>query len=168
MSSFPYFYFTPYQKDINAALQALRQQEFEAGRYGSADSDLLMSSFQFPPDSDSPSPGAQHSSVEEAIKAGGEYGTGSILDIQRVAEEPGFLASFPLPSDWLVRFLGTDKPSRDLVEQVIIQEEYLEDSDEDDVWGELADEMGAGGSCYLIVYEGDEPSEIFFLGYSVD
>ena len=32
----PYFYFTPYQKDIHAALQALREREFKAGRYDPA------------------------------------------------------------------------------------------------------------------------------------
>jgi hypothetical protein len=166
MSSFPYYYFTPYQEDINAALQDLRQREFEAGRYNPAmymnEPSLFMSSFQFPPDANSITPGAKHSSIEEAVKAGEACGTGSILDIQRVSDLPEFLASSPISSEWLVQFFETDKPERELVESIIIREEG------DDVWDELADEMGAGGSCYLIVYENDQPSEIFFMGYSID
>jgi hypothetical protein len=166
MSSSPYYYFTQYQEDVNAALQDLRQREFEAGRYDPAmymnEPSLFMSNFQFPPDESSIAPGAKHSSIEEAVKAGEACGTGSILDIQRVSDFPEFLASSPLSSEWLIQFLGTDKPGRELVESVIIQEEEVE------VWDELADEMGAGGSCYLIVYENDKPSEIFFMGYSID
>ncbi|MBE9040177.1 hypothetical protein IQ235_05145 [Oscillatoriales cyanobacterium LEGE 11467] len=34
MGGNPWHYFTPYRADINSALQALREQEFRAGRYG--------------------------------------------------------------------------------------------------------------------------------------
>ena len=33
MGGEPWFYFFPYQADINSALQALRRREFQAGRY---------------------------------------------------------------------------------------------------------------------------------------
>jgi hypothetical protein len=171
MASFPYYYFTQYQEDINAAFQALRQREFEAGRYNPAmymhDPGLFMFDFQFPPDASSIAPGAKHSSIEEAIEAGDASGTGSILDIQKISDSPDFLASSPLSTEWLIRFFGTDKPNRELVERVIVQEEWLDEEDVD-VWGDFADEMGAGESRYFIVYKDDEPSEIFFMGYSVD
>lgn len=171
MGSFPYYYFSSYQKDIGVALQELRQREFEAGRYDPAmymhEPNLFMSNFQFPPDENSIAPRAKHSSIEEAVKAGEASGTGSILDIQRISDSPDFLASFPLSTEWLMRFFGTDKPTRELVERVILEEVPISEDDLD-VWDDLADEMGAGGSCYLIVYEGDKPSEVFFMGYSVD
>jgi hypothetical protein len=125
-----------------------------------------MYNFQFPPDASSIAPGATHFSIEEAVKAGDASGTGSILDIHRISDSPEFLASFPLSNEWLIRLLGTHEPGRELVNQVILQEEYL-DEDNSDVWGDLADEMGSGGSCYFVVYENDKPSEIFFTGYSL-
>ncbi len=171
MASHPYYYFTQYQKDVSAALQGLRQREFEAGRYNPAmymhDPSLFMSNFQFPPDANSVAPGAKHSSIEEAVEAGEESGTCSILDIQRISDSPAFLASSPLSNEWLIRLFRTNTPGRELVAQVIIQEEYLDEEDFD-VWGELADEMGRGESFYFTVYENDEPSELFFMGYSID
>ena len=171
MASFPYYYFTPYQEDINTALQGLRQREFEAGRYDPAmymnDPGLFMSNFLFPPDVDSIAPGARHSSIEEAIQAGDASGTGSILDIERVSDSPDFLASSPLSVEWLMRFFGTDKPNREIVESVIVREESLDEEDVD-AWDDFADEMGGGESRYFIVYKDDKPSEIFFMGYSVD
>jgi hypothetical protein len=73
MGANPYFYFTPYQKDIQAALEALREQEFKAGRYSPAmsmaDPPSYMFAFKFPPDDTSPAPGARHNSIGEAIDA---------------------------------------------------------------------------------------------------
>ena len=166
MSSFPYYYFSNYQEDVDIALQELRQREFEAGRYAPV---MFMDGFRFPPDENSIAPGAQHSSIEAAIKAGGAEGTGSILDIQRILDSPDFsnpypLSTSPLPPEFLMHFFSTDQPTRQLVERVIIEEA----DDTLDVWDELADELGAGGSRYLIVYKGGAPSEIFFIGYSVD
>lgn len=135
MASSPYYYFTQYQEDINAALQGLRQREFEAGRYDPAmymhDPGSFMFNFQFPPDINSIAPGAKHPSIEEAIKAGDACGTGSILDIQRISDSPDYLASSPLSIEWLMRFFGTDKPNHELVERVIVQEESLNEEDID-------------------------------------
>src|SRR5260370_6970923 len=89
-------YFTAYQKDIQATLDSLREQEFKAGRYdpamSMADPPSFMFAFKFPPDETSPAPGAQHNSIEEAIDAGAESGsgTGSILHIMRISTEPDY------------------------------------------------------------------------------
>ena len=60
MGASPYFYFTPYQDDIHAALQALREKEFEAGRYDPAmqmaEPPSYMFLFAFPPDDRVPGP----------------------------------------------------------------------------------------------------------------
>lgn len=169
MGSYPYYYFCKYQENIGEALQGLRQHEFEAGRYNPAmfDLDLSMASFQFPPNESSVSPGAKHSSIEEAFKAGGSEGTGSILDIQRVSETPESSASSPLSTEFLMRFFKTEQPTHEVVESVIVQEEPLDEDDLDsmDAWDDFADEVGARGGCHFIVYVDDEPSEIFFMGY---
>ncbi|NET10713.1 MAG: hypothetical protein F6K16_39690 [Symploca sp. SIO2B6] len=168
MGSYPYFYFTEYQEDSNAALQALRQREFEAGRYEGAME--TWRDVEFPPDKNSPAPGAQHSSIEEAMEDSDGCGTGSILDIQRVSPQPEFLASSPLPGDFLIRLVGTEKPTHGLVNRIVCQEDIRdEDTNVDEnVWDEIADEMGSGGSFYFVVYENDQPSELFFMGYSID
>ena len=66
MGAEPYFYFVEYNPDINAALQELREREFEAGRYNPVMRSLYS---LFPIGPDSPAPGAQHDSIEEAREA---------------------------------------------------------------------------------------------------
>ena len=100
MGADPYFYFVPYQKDIQAALQALRETEFKAGRYDPAmrmaDPPSYTFQMRFPPDESWPTPGAQHASIEEALEASEESGTGSILDLSRVGSAPDFFTVCPL------------------------------------------------------------------------
>src|SRR5262245_35720339 len=124
MGAHPYFYFTPYQKDIGAALDALRQQEFKAGRYDPALSMATPPTYAFqlpfPPDETWPRPGAQHASIEEAMEAADASGTGSILDIAQITADPDYAAACALPDDMLVAIFGTSQPSRSLVEDVLI------------------------------------------------
>jgi hypothetical protein len=169
MGSRPYYYFCKYQEDIGTALQNLRQREFEAGRYNPAmyDAGISMSSLDFPPTDNSVSPGAKHSSIEEAFKAGGSEGTGSILDIQSISKTSEFMTSSPLPPEFLTRFFNTEQPNRELVESIIVREEILDEDDLDslDAWDDFADLVETPGGCHFIVYEDDKPSEIFFMGY---
>jgi hypothetical protein len=166
MGANPYFYFTPYQSDIRAALQALREKEFNAGRYDPAmqmaDPPSYMFEFSFPPDETIPGPGAQHGSIDEAIGAAMESGTRSILDIMRIADEPDFFAACPLPPDDLIAMFGTAEPTRDLVEEVLIKKQRGDPLER--FWGRI--ERGQG--LYIIVYDGAQPREIFFAGYSWD
>ena len=76
-------YFVPYEGDIQAALDKLKEREFRAGRYNPA-----MRSIPFPVDPGGPAPGAKHASVEAARAAAEEDGTRSILDMDRVVTEP--------------------------------------------------------------------------------
>ena len=70
MGGEPWDYFVPYEENIQAALEKLRQREFRAGRYrGSEDTPATM---------------------EEAFENMGASGTASILDIMFVDEEPNF------------------------------------------------------------------------------
>jgi hypothetical protein len=166
MGSSPYFYFTPYQKDVQAALDGLREHEFKAGRYdpamSMADPPSYMFAFKFPPDDTSPAPGARHSSIGEAIDAGAESGTRSILDIMRITSEPDYFAACALPPDELIGLFGTIKPTRELVERVLIG---TESSLGVNLFWERIDR---GQGRYVVVYDKSGPNELFFAGMSWD
>src|ERR1700674_170072 len=109
MGGHAWLYFVPYQADISAALQALRQREFHAGRYNPA--------VRFPMDLDAPSPGAQHASIEEALEASDADGTRSILDMERIGQSPGLGVVVPLPRERLVELYDTHQPTRQMIEK---------------------------------------------------
>ena len=149
MGGEPYYYVVPYQKDIGAALQALRRREFEAGRYNPV---VPFLSDYFPLGPQSPAPGRQHESIEEALEASDAGGTRSILDIEAVSDTPGFGVAVRLPDDTLTRLYGTPRPSRAQVEAAM----------------DFLDDIERGHAVYVVLYDGDTPSEILFAGYSYD
>jgi hypothetical protein len=175
MGAHPYYYFTAYQNDIQAALERLREHEFKAGRYypasSTADPPFYMFNFKFPPDDASPAPGARHNSIDEAIAAGEDQGTGSILDIERTTDKPQFLAACPLPSHELIALFGTAEPTRERLETVLFPERTT-DKDADaaalSLAGRFWDPIRRGQGRYIVLYDKAEPREIFFAGYSVD
>ncbi len=130
MGGHAYWYFTPYQSDLNSALQNLRQQEFEAGRYNP------VNPFPFSPDFNEqikairPDPG-NYSSIEEALEASAESGTRSILDIESVSDQPGSCVASPVSSQYLFRFFGTDKPSRQVIETGLFEAQQVDDDEQD-------------------------------------
>jgi hypothetical protein len=145
-------YFVPYRDDVGGALEDLKQREFEAGRY------------------DKPvGPHFPATSIEEAVRACGASGTRSILDMVGVADgprplgfsladafesgvDPGFGLVAPLAPETLVELFGTTRPSRAMIE-------------ENGGYYELIDR---GLGIYIVAYDGDLPSELFFAGYSFD
>lgn len=147
MGAHPYWYFVPYQRDINKALQELRQREFQAGRYNP-----VMRFPEFPVDTRFPSLGAQHKSIEQAIAAADADGTRSILDIESVEDEqdPGVAA--PLDDETLETYFETTEPTHEAIEENM---DFLE-------------EVERGHCVYIVVYKEDQPHEIFFAGYSYD
>jgi hypothetical protein len=142
----PYYYYVPYNPDIQAALDDLRKREFKAGRYFPA------TSMEFPLTQDSPAPGAQHSSIEEALSDAGESGTYSILDISQVGPRPDLFTAGPLSKTELVELFGTDQPGRVRVEEAF------------DLW----DKIDRGHCVYVICYTDGMPDGIYFGGYSFD
>ncbi|BAY16604.1 hypothetical protein NIES21_24340 [Anabaenopsis circularis NIES-21] len=176
-----YWYYTDYQPDLNAALQTLRQREFQAGRYNPA-----IPLLDFPITENSPSPGAQHISIEAALEASEADGTRSILDILRVADKPCPLSrdefeealgggeefhqilgevwntAFLLTSAELITLFGTEQPTHEMIESVILGNT---NSDAAEVFW---DSIDRGSARYIIVYAENQPSEIFFAGYSFD
>jgi hypothetical protein len=147
MGAHPWFYFVDHQPNVGDALQSLRQREFKAGRYNP-----VIDFPEFPVDAGSPSPGAQHASIEEAMEDADADGTRSILDMEGISDTPDYGAVTPLPKETLFDLFGTDKPTREMVES-----NY-----------DLLEEIERGQGVYIIVYEDEKPSEIFFAGYSYD
>ena len=147
MGGHPWFYFVAYQPDINIALQELRQREFAAGRYNPV---LWMP--PFPVDVNSPAPGAQHASIEEAMEDADADGTRSILDMERISDTPDYGAVVPLSKEEVIDLFGTDKPTRKMIE----------------VNDDLFEMLERGQGVYVIAYQDDKPSEIYFAGYSYD
>ena len=149
MGAEPWSCFVPYQPDIAAALEAAKAQEFAAGRYRVFDPD------------DPPA------TIDEACEQAAESGTASVLDMIGVADTPheevsDMFASGELPSHFgmvapldparLRELYRTDRPTRPLVEKNLGFYEWID----------------RGLGVYVIVYEGETPSEIFFAGYSFD
>jgi hypothetical protein len=145
-------YFVPYREDIAGALEDLRRREFEAGRYRKPVG---------------PHPPA--TSIVEAVRACDASGTGSILDMIGIADaprppgfrledafesdvDPMFSMVAPLAPEQLIELFGTERPSRAMIE-------------DNDAYYDLIDR---GLGLYIVAYDGDEPSELFFLGLSYD
>ncbi|HZV35558.1 MAG TPA: hypothetical protein VFB72_13375 [Verrucomicrobiae bacterium] len=159
-------YFTPYQEDVENALQALRKEVFEKGEYGqssalkSSDFDSLPPELKFAfegmRDLDEEKFGSKEfDSIEELLEEAAEDGTHSILDIARTAKEPEFAVAWPAPKEAIIRVYGTARPTRSEIE---------------DKQGELTDvmELERWQAVFVTVYSEGKPSEIYFEGVSGD
>jgi hypothetical protein len=92
-------------------------------------------------------------SITELLERAGESGTHSILDIERVSEQPGFGVAAPLSADSLRQVFETDVPTHEEVERR---------------WPDVAEQLGRWQACYLVVYRDGEPHEYAFIGCSGD
>jgi hypothetical protein len=92
------------------------------------------------------------SSPEEALELAEEDGTGSILDIMDISAQPDFFCAAAWSEAELEALFGTTQPTAGMVEG------------NQDFW----DSLDRGMARYTIIYEGNEPSQIFFAGYSFD
>ena len=146
MGGHAWWYLVPYEKDVAQSLEALRQREFAAGRYNP-----VVSFPNFPVDLRH-APGRRHSSIEEAREDADADGTRSILDVSRISTTPDYDAVAPLDEGELIEFFGTTQPTA----------EEVEDCED------LFDQIERGQGVYVIVYEKEKPSQIFFAGYSYD
>ena len=89
---------------------------------------------------------------EAALEMTEADGTRSILDISRISDHPDFCCASPLSAEELESYFGTQKPK-----EVMLRES-----------GEFLEDIERGMARYVILYEGDEPSGIYFAGYSFD
>jgi hypothetical protein len=155
-----WYYFVPYQSDINRALQALRRQVFERGRYhrpAAFYAHMLTLQPEVGPERVASAIrtlwAAPPRTMDELIERNGEAGTHSIIDIEQVWDQPGFGVAWPLTPDQLLDVFGTTEPTRD---QVLLHERS----------GILGAYRQRWQALYIVVYCGGLPSEIFFRGYS--
>jgi hypothetical protein len=148
MGAVPWFYIVPYQPNVRRAMLELREREFRAGRYNPV--------VAFPHTATN-APGARHRSIDEAREAADADGTRSILDMDDVGTEPAdeddpqFGIVAPVDPEFLRDLYDTDRPTREMVQDMAFFEEL---------------ERGTG--VYVVLYEGDKPTEICFAGYSYD
>ncbi len=143
-------YFVPYQEDLRAALQALREQEFRAGRFYQPSE--VQSGFFGRLLGRPPSKPKQPASIREAIKTSAATGTRSVLDMERISDTPDYSAVSPVPQNELHRLLGTDKPTREAVEQC----------------EKLVERIDRGQGICVVTYRNGKPDGIYFAGYSFD
>jgi len=176
-------YFVPYQEDIDHALQDLRDQVFKAREYQlpneltaeeletaksylaslsldpektrkELDSLLALSEAFTRPRKTTRAP----TTIKQILKQCAEEGTHSILDIERVSSTPAFAAVTPLSRDQLIAIFHTDHPTHAMVES----------------WSDRIAPIGSTPlygqwqGIYIIVYEDDQPTEIYFEGSSGD
>ncbi|MFO0554434.1 MAG: hypothetical protein U0271_38990 [Polyangiaceae bacterium] len=135
-------YWVPYEADIGAALAKLRAKSFASGNYYVGRGKYKIQT---------PSSIEDYNAKMNAL--GLASGAHSILDMREVADEPGFFKVAPLADPELMELFDTTKPTR---AQVTAKSEHLR--------GLRASWLGT----YIVVYEGDEPREIYFAGFSGD
>jgi hypothetical protein len=146
MGADDYWYFVPYDPDVQRALEGLRQREFAAGRYSPVVRDPMRDRGPF-----QPAHGTIAEAVDEAARSG--EGTRSILDIDHVSERQSPGVAVALPTDAIVDIFDTERPTRTAVEAQL---------------GDIFHYIDRGECVYLVTYEGDRPTDILFAGYSYD
>ena len=142
-----YWYTVKYRPDINEALQEPKERESRAGRYNP-----VIPFPDFPIGPHSPSPGARHATMAEALEDAEADGTRSIIDLDRVADEPDFGAVTALGDAVRRALFGTTRPTREMLE-----------SNEDPLGNPAAAER-----ISIVLYRDERPDEISFAGYSCD
>jgi hypothetical protein len=143
-------YSVPYQEDIRAALETLREQEFRAGRFWQPTE--VSPGFFGRLFGRGPSKPKRPDSIREALKISDATGTRSILDMERVSDTPDFGVVSPLRTEELRELFGTEQPTLEVIEK----------SDE------FIDRLERGQGVYIILYEQGKPKKIYFAGYSYD
>ena len=130
-----YYYFLPYQEDIESALQALRTQEFEAGRYNPA---LPFPFDDWPSQTFGIASRKKHDSIQAAIEDSEADGTRSILDMERVGKHADYGVVVQLSSDSLNNLYKTDRPTHQMIMENM----------------EFFEEIERGQGIYIVVYKG--------------
>lgn len=171
MGGQPWHYVIDYQPDLAKAVEELKAREFTAGRYYPALNPFdEAGDLVFPNTDQSPSPGAQHASIEEAAEAADAEGFRCILDIHTVhsaseAERHPYNADWgagelwPCTNNQLWQLFGTNQPTLEQINKNLF----------DQVKGdELMDSFGRGEGRSCIAYENGQPRFYVLVGYSYD
>ncbi|SPE59917.1 conserved hypothetical protein [Verrucomicrobia bacterium] len=143
-------YVVPYQENIQAALEKLREQEFQAGRFWQPSE--VGPGFFGRMLGRGPSKPKPPATIREAIKLSEATGTRSILDMERISDTPALGAVSAIPPDELQRLFGTAQPTLDAIEH---SDEFVEG-------------LERGQGVYIVLYRDGKPDGIYFAGYSYD
>jgi len=164
-------YFTQYKFDIKDAFANLRQQEFNAGRYGMNDNlmnivEQKAKELNLPNDKLEEFKKAYQNlsrlkgkskktpkTIEQLLKNTKDNGTHSIIDIADIELSTDKNVSGTLSSDDLLELFGTEHPTHEMVNSKA---------------DELINFRKRGLCTYVVVYHKQTPTEIFFAGYSGD
>ncbi|MGW2824265.1 hypothetical protein ACWC24_25195 [Streptomyces sp. NPDC001443] len=140
-------YYVPYQEDLNAALQQLRREVFEAGDY------YWVNGGDWRPEEErEPRPGSLEELWDDELVQ--EAGTHSILDIFRVVgpdDTPDYNTVEPVTAEEAHKLLGTDRLTRAHVRDfdVFPRSRWI-------------------GRCAVLHDDEGNPQEIHFWGHSGD
>ncbi len=175
MGGNPWHYFTPYQRNINEALQNLREQEFRMGRYGfdywfnqmSTNMQIGVTLNQSNRSANEliEQYGSVHAAIEALLDQSMPDGTQSILDMTHVSNQPEGFAVCPLSEHEIQEILQTSQPTRELIESLLLDEEAIDNWQPFEMFW---DSIDRGTGRYIVLYQEGEPTEIFFAGYSFD
>src|SRR5579885_2939930 len=108
MGASPYTYIVPYEADFQRALDALRNREFESGRYNP----VMLRLPSLIDERTARGPGRQHRSIDDAREAAGADGTRSILDIELVGDKGGIGIARRMIDEELEEYFETTTPTR--------------------------------------------------------
>lgn len=141
-------YYAPYDADFGATLARLHEEVFASGKF------YRRSKLRKP------------KSIEALRKQNAEDGTHSILDITHVGPKPtkpgredflSFRGTFAsvreLHDDDLVTLFGTTRPTRAAVEGRAL---------------DIMQMRSRGVGTIVVIYDGEEPRELLFTGFSGD
>jgi hypothetical protein len=148
-----WFYWEPYDPDISAAFQRLRERVFAEGNYITSSSVIDTGSrLIIPSVKEKPTP----ASIEQLLEQEGQNGTHSILDMICVSEKPKRKAICPFPSKLLIDYFGSETPAASEIQEVYD-------------FGSLDKFVSKRWQgIYIVAYFDGAPSDIFFAGSSGD
>ncbi len=182
MGASSWAYFVPYQPDVSLALQELQfqvfQDEFQDQKPLFSKSELLAHinyeldhlEIHYPDPklratlrrrfqnqkkllTSPPDPAKTRKAIDKLLKQCAENGTHSILDIKTISSQPEFRTVAPLSATELLATFGTEYPTRSMIEKNANQLRKFRER-----WS----------GTYVIVYNDNQPTEIYFTGYSGD
>ncbi|MDM4019543.1 hypothetical protein [Roseiconus lacunae] len=174
MGASSWHYTTAYSDDPNAALQQLRTDVFNSGRYGDPFANvsiwtqlknmpiavklIVIVAKGFYAMSSLASWIARGCrrprSIEEAITLAAESGTHSILDIERCSQTPDFGVAWQLQPAIRKRLYGTEHPTTADLDRV--------------GWQAAAENLDRWQAVYFPVYDDGNPVSLVFVGCSGD
>jgi hypothetical protein len=131
-------YCVPYQPDMTKVLEQLKDREFKAGRFHRSE--------------------LKPKNYDEAIRNADAAGTRSIIDIDKVSAQREIWAISPVPAAKLQELFGTAKPKHAMIENAskeLSREFYV-----------FLETYERGSGLYIVIYDGDRPSEIYIAGWS--